>query len=367
MASILDLNPDFRKKISGKMAQAQPSTTAVATPTQDQAEAGMFLQSRPFSNENMAIADIAGAPELNVKNMSPEEYKKLATVFSEINKKYGNPGIIRPDQTGISLPKKGRPFYVPFINKMVLPNQMDAYRTADSLVNNAISSEEPNSELTRYVRNHLKPTTYFQELAHSKQFYESPIASFLKGIKGLALMEDNHDPKVGRYAVPGELEYEAHSVIAPKIWNEFKALYEKKYGKFPERYDPEKSNPELLEYLKKWDNTNKKSMLENFKYNPKTQQKASTTMAALKQPKLAKQVDYVDDRILNRLRLGSVDPENPPKDKEKIYALQYALEQNGYNLKNSIIDDVYGKYNIYDGIYGPETKAALIDWQKKNK
>jgi len=49
-----------------------------------------------------------------------------------------------------------------------------------------------------------------------------------------------------------------------------------------------------------------------------------------------------------------------------IQSIQNALYESGYELPNSVAG-YNSDYPIYDGIYGKETKKALLDWQKKNK
>lgn len=57
------------------------------------------------------------------------------------------------------------------------------------------------------------------EIAHARQYKDNPIGSRLKGVKDEILYGD---PK--EYAVPGTLENQAHSVIAPQLYN----LYNKR-------------------------------------------------------------------------------------------------------------------------------------------
>jgi hypothetical protein len=194
------------------IAAASPSTTSVNTPVPRIAESGMYLQKNAKDLKNLVVADVANAIGLDVANMNPEQYKRVATVIEELNKKHGNPSLFR---------NKGRAFYEVFSNSLnILPEK----KSSPHLV---VDSSTIN-----------RPDEYFQELAHSSQYAKEPIKSYIKSTKGKLLYEDSDRPKKGRYAIPGELEYEAHKEIAPHLWNEFKSLYKNKYGEdVPPQYE----------------------------------------------------------------------------------------------------------------------------------
>jgi hypothetical protein len=190
----------------------EPSTTSVYQPTPEIAESRIYLQSRPYDLKNQIVADVANATRLNVGNMEPEQYKRVATVIEELNKRHGNPSF---------------------------------QRTQDDRAYYNLSSVFLNTRTPNLSRNLDSPDDYFQELAHAAQFKESPIKSALKSLKGQLLYEDNSIPNKGRYGTPGEFEYEAHSEIAPQLWNEFKNIYKKKYG---ENIPPLYQNGKLKSY-----------------------------------------------------------------------------------------------------------------------
>ena len=178
-------------------AIAEASTTSIYRPTKEVAESRIYLQNRPYDLKNRIVADVANASRLNVGNISPEQYKRVATTIEELNKRHGSPSVQRTQDD--------RPYYMlgsVFLNPR-LPNQSH-------------QSESPDN--------------YFQELAHASQYAKSPIKSELRALKGRLLYEDNSKIGMGRYGTPGELEYEAHEEIAPQLWGEFKNIYKQKYG-----------------------------------------------------------------------------------------------------------------------------------------
>ena len=189
-------------------AIAEASTTSVYRPTKEVAESRIYLQNRPYDLKNQIVADVANASRLNVGNMNPEQYKRVATAIEELNKRQGSPSFQRTQDD--------RPYYMSgsvFLNPR-LPNQSH-------------QSESPD--------------IYFQELAHASQYAKSPIKSELRALKGRLLYEDNSKPGKGRYGTPGELEYEAHEEIAPQLWGEFKNIYKQKYGEdVPSNYQNRK-------------------------------------------------------------------------------------------------------------------------------
>ena len=193
-------------------AIAKASTTSIYRPTKEVAESRIYLQNRPGDLKNRVVADIANAIDGNVKNMNPEQYKRVATTLEELNEKYGSPSWEK---------EKGREYYHPFFNSMhIRPKK----------------TQDPSSGVTKETS---KPDIYFQELAHAAQDTENnKFTNSLRNLKGLALYEDNNTPNKGRYGTPGEYEYEAHEEIAPRLWNEFKNKYELRYGeKVPPQYE----------------------------------------------------------------------------------------------------------------------------------
>ena len=304
--------------------------------------------------------------------MDPEEYKRLANVFSDFNKKYGNPSILKPHQVGIDKdsPDYDRGFYNPGGNYMVMNNKLGKYREGDEYKEGDWNFDIDSKNQYDYLKYVTRPDLYFQELAHAKQEKDDPIKSSMKFIEGKLFYEDNDNPKYGRYGVPGQLEHDAHEIIAPKLWQEFKTLYEKKYGKFPDQF---KNKIQMNQKIKEYENLLKEEMSNNYKYNPKVQQQPSTTSVGnVNKLNLQKQ-PYVDDRVLTKLVLGSLDPNNIPKDKEKVIQLQSMLysANDPYrafnNFQHSIKLNPETQEYEFDGVYGPGTKSALIDYQKKNK
>lgn len=191
------------------IATASPATTSVDRPIPRIAESRMYLQKKPNDLKNLVVADVANAIGLDVRNMNPEQYKRVATVIEQLNKKHGGPSVEK---------NKGRAFYEPFSNSLnIYPEILDPHLPAEY---------------------RSRPDDYFQELAHASQFKKNPIKSSLSGTKGLLLYEDSDVPNKGRYGTPGEFEYEAHTEIAPRLWNEFKTLYKQKYGEdIPPQYE----------------------------------------------------------------------------------------------------------------------------------
>ena len=63
---------------------------------------------------------------------------------------------------------------------------------------------------------------------------------------------------------------------------------------------------------------------------------------------------YYSDKELREL--------NTDKNNFDTLALQRELANRGYKLPKSTKKD-----GTFDGIYGPETRQALTDWQEKNK
>ena len=206
-------NVNFGYMRPPQKAIGEPSTTSVYQPTPEISESRIYLQNNPYDLKNRIVADIANAPRLEVGNICLEEYKRVATIVEELNKKHGSPSFQRTQDD--------RPYYMSgsvFLNPR-LPNQSH-------------QSESPDD--------------YFQELAHASQYAKSPIISELRALKGQLLYEDNSKPGKGRYGIPGELEYEAHKEIAPQLWGEFKTLYKKKYGEdVPTNYQNRKPLPEV--------------------------------------------------------------------------------------------------------------------------
>jgi len=193
-------------------AIAEASTTSVYQPTPEVAESRIYLQNRPGDFKNRVVADIANAIDGNVKNMNPEQYKRVATTVEALNKKYGSPSWEK---------EQGRAYYHPFANSVhINPKKM----------------QDPSIGVSKETG---KPDIYFQELAHAAQDIENnKFINRLKGLKGLALYQDNDIPNKGRYGTPGEYEYEAHEEVAPRLWNEFKNKYELNYGeKVPPQYE----------------------------------------------------------------------------------------------------------------------------------
>lgn len=190
---------------------ASAATTSIDRPIPRIVESRMYLQKNPNDLKNLVVADVANAIGLDVRNMNPEQYKRVATVIEEFNKKHGGPSVAK---------NKGRAFYEPFFNSInIYPKIKDPRLVQDSLYKN-------------------RPDVYFQELAHSSQFKNEPIKSALSATKGALLYEDSNVPEKGRYAIPGEFEYEAHKEIAPRLWDEFKTLYKKKYKEnVPPQYE----------------------------------------------------------------------------------------------------------------------------------
>jgi len=189
-------------------AIAEASTTSVYQPTPEVAESRIYLQNRPYDLKNQIVADIANASRLNVGNMNPELYKRVATVVEELNKKHGSPSFERTQDD--------RPYYM----------------SGSVFLNPRLPNQSKNSD---------KPDNYFQELAHASQYAKSPIKSELRALKGQLLYEDNSKPGMGRYGTPGEFEYEAHEEIAPQLWGEFKNIYKQKYGEdVPSNYQNRK-------------------------------------------------------------------------------------------------------------------------------
>ena len=54
-------------------------------------------------------------------------------------------------------------------------------------------------------------------------------------------------------------------------------------------------------------------------------------------------------------------PYSEKSNKYKIQELQKVLSEKGYKLPKSTKED-----GTFDGIYGEETKSALLDWRNKN-
>jgi hypothetical protein len=199
-------------------AIAEASTTSVYQPTSEIAESRMYLQKNPNDLKNLVVADVANVIGLDVRNMNPEQYKRVATVIEELNKKHGGPSVIK---------NKGRAFYEPF------SNSLNIYPTIT------------DKRLPAEYRN--RPDEYFQELAHAAQYKNNPIKSTLRGTKGNLLHEDSDAINKGRYAIPGELEYEAHQEIAPRLWDEFKTLYKQKYKEnIPPQYENKYEKSQLI-------------------------------------------------------------------------------------------------------------------------
>jgi hypothetical protein len=192
-------------------AIAEASTTSVYQPTPEVAESRIYLQNKPDDFKNKVVADVANAWIGNVKNMSPENYKKTAIVLEELNKRHGSPSWQK---------KEGRASYRNLDNSInINPGNPDAFGSYGQIYQN-------------------RPDDYFEELAHASQYAKEPIKSNLRAIKGKLFYEVNRKPNVGRYGTPGELEYEAHSEIAPRLWNEFKTIYRQKYGtNIPPQYE----------------------------------------------------------------------------------------------------------------------------------
>jgi hypothetical protein len=187
-------------------AIGEPSTTFVYQPTPEVAESRIYLQNRPYDLKNQIVADVANAQNLDVQNMSPQQYQRVAKILEELNKKHGNPLVIKYEGKG------ARPYYDSFFNEMNISPGIRQYKN--------------------------KPDIYFQELAHSSQSEKEPIKSYIKSTKGRLLYEDSSIPNKGRYGTPGEFEYEAHKKIAPQLWNEFKSLYKNRYGEdVPPQYE----------------------------------------------------------------------------------------------------------------------------------
>jgi hypothetical protein len=191
-------------------AIAEASTTSIYRPTPKVAEARIYLQNKPGDFKNRVIADIANATDGDVRNMNPENYKRAATITEILNKKYGSPSWQK---------HKERPVYRYATNSIHL--------SPDKIQDPSVGVAYKN-----------RPDDYFQELAHSAQFVNNPINSALRGLRGEVFYKDNNEPNVGRYGTPGELEYEAHEKIAPRLWDEYKTLYKKKYGvNIPPKYE----------------------------------------------------------------------------------------------------------------------------------
>jgi hypothetical protein len=197
---------------------AKQSTTSVYQPTSEIAESRIYLQNKPNDFKNRVIADVANAYLGNVKKINPEQYKRVATIIEELNKKHGSPSWQK---------EEGRAFY------------------KDNSIN--INPGNPDAYGSYLQRTENIPDDYFQELAHASQFAKEPIKSYLRSIKGKLFYEDSQKPNVGRYGTPGELEYEAHSEIAPRLWEEFKTLYKQKYGEdVPPQYENKYELSELI-------------------------------------------------------------------------------------------------------------------------
>lgn len=189
----------------------EPSTTSVYQPTPEAAESRIYLQNRPGDFKNKVVADIANTWSANVEFMNPEQYKRVANIAEELNKKYGSPSWQM---------EKKRGFYNPIDNSLHIWPRIDK----DPYANIGPSKNRPD--------------VYFDELAHAVQVRKNPIKSAIRALKGIALYEDNKKPNVGRYGTPGEFEYEAHSEIAPRLWDEFKTLYKRKYKEnVPPQYE----------------------------------------------------------------------------------------------------------------------------------
>jgi len=56
-----------------------------------------------------------------------------------------------------------------------------------------------------------------------------------------------------------------------------------------------------------------------------------------------------------------------PPSRELVKSLQVALSKEGYKLPNSEAPNAYRTGMSFDGIFGPETKAALEDYQKRTQ
>lgn len=190
----------------------EPSTTSVYQPTPEVAESRIYLQNRPGDFKNKVIANIANTVGADVSYMNPEQYKRVATIAEELNKKYGSPSWQKEEE---------RAFYNSLDKSIHIWPELDKDLYAN------LESKNKN-----------RPDIYFQELAHAAQFKNNPIKSAIKALKGIALYEDSKKPNVGRYGTPGEFEYEAHSEIAPRLWDEFKTLYKRKYKEnVPPQYE----------------------------------------------------------------------------------------------------------------------------------
>ena len=190
---------------------AQPSTTSVYQPTPEIAESRIYLKNRD-DFKNKVVANIANAYGANVRYMNPEQYKKVAAIVEELNNKYGSPSWQKYEN---------RAFYNGLDNSINFWPELD---------------KDPSANFE--FKNKNRPDIYFQELAHAAQVQKNPIKSAIRALKGIALYEDSKKPNVGRYGTPGEFEYEAHSEIAPRLWNEFKTLYKQKYGEdAPPQYE----------------------------------------------------------------------------------------------------------------------------------
>ena len=189
-------------------------------------------------------------------------------------------------------------------------------------------------------------------------------------------------PKYGedRYNVPGTLEYNTHRLYEPGLAmiaygdlspNDIKRI-QKHLGVKEDGYFGEITYKALQEKYK--DSPYIQSVLKDHQFF--TQDKDKNPIAMGKYSKLAKAYlhqinqdvplrdskrffdplqysDYTDNALLN-IKAGSGDYD--------VRELQRALAIRGYKLPKSTKKD-----GTFDGVWGDETKNALIDWQNKKK
>jgi len=150
------------------------------------------------------------------------------------------------------------------------------------------------------------------------------------------------------------------------LWNEFKDVYKKRYNRnFPLQYENRRITPEIDQITDKYQT----ELLKNVVPRKTVVPQGTTSVARMDNRNLVSRMNpnlgrNVPDRFLNKIRLLNINPENPSSNKNDIRGLQGELYELGYKMDNSWSSKQGG---WWDGVYGPETKAALKDWQAKQK
>ena len=347
--------------MAANQTAAAAGTTAVSRPV----PVPIYNKMDDSQAYNNVIANIANKFDFKTSDMDPAEYNRLVGVFETMQDKYGRPKIYDTSKRSPEDPEE-RPYYDANENYLTL------FSPKKQVANNAemqeyaknwykFSNINPNL-LKQYYQYYVSPDIYFQELAHSKQYTDDYYGSSSRRKFDNDNYEDNSDPLKGKYGVRGAFEHEAHSMIAPDLWNEFKDLYTKRYKKeFPQEYENRKISPEVDKITEKYQTNLLKNTIPK-----RLVVSQNTTNVAKKDNRNI--IDYNKNNVSNKFFQGlnvlSMNPEISPSSKSDIEELQGELYELGYPMNNSWSSKNGGRW---DGIYGPETKAALKDWQSKQK